>query len=45
MRVVERLGQSRALCLRGILSVSILGLSLLAAAPFAGAQSTGGNLL
>jgi Carboxypeptidase regulatory-like domain len=44
MKVVERLGQSQALCLRNVLSLSVLGLSLLLAAPLAGAQSTGGKI-
>ena len=44
MRVDVRFRQLRSLCCRGILSAIVLAMGFCLAAPFAGAQSTGGRI-
>jgi hypothetical protein len=44
MRVDARFRQLRSLCFRSILSATILAMAFCLAAPFAGAQSTGGRI-
>src|ERR1700674_5605971 len=44
MRVDARFRQLRSLCCRSILSATVLAMAFCVAAPFAGAQSTGGRI-
>src|SRR5467141_433240 len=44
MRVDARFGQLRSMCCRSISSATVLAMAFCLAAPFAGAQSTGGRI-